>query len=114
MDPNDKRLQNLTPFQKGTSGNPAGNTSEAWAKRRKNAARALAVQEMMLTAIENHAATLDDAARVALLRPDILNLTNSAIDREYGKAGQQLDLISTDNSQGPTVIRFVAAEDDED
>lgn len=112
--PNPNR-DNLKPFAPGQSGNPNGLSKEQWAKRKANAEKALMLQGIFLDAVTKHVETLTtDEAKQAVLRSDILNLTNSALDRHYGKPQQQLDLLSSDNSQGPTTIRLVAATRSDD
>lgn len=105
----------LIKWEKGVSGNPRGNTPEAWVVRRRNAEKAQKIHAVLLESLERWLENVPtDEARTALIRADILNLTKDSLDREYGKAQGSLDLTSSDGSAGPTTIRLVAAKADED
>lgn len=111
----DPDTSGLIRWKPGQSGNPRGNSSEAWVVRRRNAEKAQRIHAVLLESLErwlDNAPT--DEARTALIRADILNLTKDSLDREYGKAQGSLDLTSSDGSAGPTTIRLVAAKADED
>ena len=100
--PSEKSLANLRPFAKGESGNPRGNSTEAWAKRRRNAEKAEIIHTWWLDTIERVTVDYTDEQRLELIKhPQVLNLTRDAMDRYYGKAGQQLDLLSSDGSMSP-------------
>ena len=106
----------LTPFKKGESGNPRGMTKEVRARIASNAEKASRLQELMLDGLLEVVERMTPEQREACLRADINKIIMDAMDRELGKAGQQLDLLSSDGSQGPTTIRLVAAvtPDDDD
>lgn len=99
MDPD---TSGLIPWQKGQSGNPRGNTSAAWEVRRRNAEKAQRIHAVALEALERWMdAQESDEAKIAMLRPDILNLTKDSLDREFGKAGQTVDVTTKGESIAP-------------
>ena len=114
-------LANLKPFKKGDVGNPSGLTKEMSARIRATAEKIAKLQEIKANALlkvaEDMVAKGEDAGIVAsLIKAEINGFERDVMDRAYGKAGQQLDLLSSDGSQGPTTIRLVAAvtPDDDD
>lgn len=114
-------LANLKPFKKGDVGNPSGLTKEMSARIRATAEKIAKLQEIKANALlkvaEEMVANGEDAGIVAnLIKAEINGFERDVMDRAYGKAGQQLDLLSSDGSQGPTTIRLVAAvtPDDDD
>lgn len=110
----DPDTSGLVPWRKGQSGNPAGNSPEAWVVRRRNAEKAQKIHAAALEALEKWMETASDEQKISVIRADILNLTKDSLDREYGKAQGSLDLTSSDGSAaGPTTIRLVAAKDDD-
>lgn len=113
MDPD---TSGLIPWKKGQSGNPRGNSSEAWVVRRRNAEKIVAMQTLLADAMHKKAEELaakDDPQELidALVRSDVTNLSREIMDRGFGKAQGSLDLTSSDGSAGPTTIRLVAAKD---
>lgn len=116
MDPD---TSGLIPWQKGQSGNPRGNSPEAWVVRRRNAEKIVAMQTLLADAMHKKAEELaqkDDPQELidALVRSDVTNLSREIMDRGFGKAQGSLDLTSSDGSAGPTTIRLVAAKDDDE
>lgn len=116
MDPD---TSGLIPWQKGQSGNPKGNSPEAWVVRRRNAEKIVAMQTLLADAMHKKAEELaakEDPQELidALVRADVTNLSREIMDRGFGKAQGSLDLTSSDGSAGPTTIRLVAAKADED
>ena len=114
-------LANLKPFKKGDVGNPSGLTKEMSARIRATAEKIAKLQEIKANALlkvaEDMVAKGEDSSIVAnLIKAEINGFERDVMDRAYGKAGQQLDLLSSDGSQGPTTIRLVAAviPDDDD
>ena len=114
-------LANLKPFKKGDVGNPSGLTKEMSARIRATAEKIAKLQEIKANALLKVAEDMvdkgEDASIVAnLIKTEINGFERDVMDRAYGKAGQQLDLLSSDGSQGPTTIRLVAAvtPDDDD
>ena len=114
-------LAHLKPFKKGDVGNPSGLTKEMSARIRATAEKIAKLQEIKANALlkvaEDMVAKGEDAGIVAsLIKAEINGFERDVMDRAYGKAGQQLDLLSSDGSQGPTTIRLVAAvtPDDDD
>ena len=114
-------LANLKPFKKGDVGNPSGLTKEMSARIRATAEKIAKLQEIKANALLKVAEAMvtkgEDASIVAnLIKAEINGFERDVMDRAYGKAGQQLDLLSSDGSQGPTTIRLVAAvtPDDDD
>lgn len=112
----DPDISGLRPWRKGESGNPAGNTPEAWVVRRRNAEKAQRIHAVLLESLERWLDSApSDEARTALIRADILNLTKDSLDREYGKAQGSLDLTSSDGSASlPTKIMLVGPDAQED
>ena len=111
----DPDTSGLIPWKPGQSGNPRGNSPEAWVVRRRNAEKAQRIHAVLLESLERWLDNApNDEARTALIRADILNLTKDSLDREYGKAQGSLDLTSSDGTAGPTTIRLVAATAQDD
>ncbi len=112
----DPDTSGLIPWKPGQSGNPKGNSSEAWVVRRRNAEKAQRIHAVLLESLERWLDNApSDEARTALIRADILNLTKDSLDREFGKAQGSLDLTSSDGSASlPTKIMLVGPESQED
>lgn len=112
----DPDTSGLVPWKPGQSGNPKGNTPEAWVVRRRNAEKAQRIHAVLLESLERWLENApNDEARTALIRADILNLTKDSLDREYGKAQGSLDLTSSDGSASlPTKIMLVGPDTQED
>lgn len=114
----DPDTSGLIKWKPGQSGNPKGNSPEAWVVRRRNAEKAQKIHAVLLESLERwleNAPT--DEARTALIRADILNLTKDSLDREYGKAGQPVDITTKGESMNQmTLADFYAAasKDDEE
>lgn len=102
-------MSGLTPFKKGESGNPRGMTKEVRARIASNAEKASRLQELLLDGILQVVENMTPEDREKALRADVNKIILDAMDREFGKAGQQLDLLSSDGSQGPTTVRLIAA-----
>lgn len=111
---NPKSLENLKTFRKGESGNPRGLTKEQAKRRSDNADKAEKLRELQLDGLLKLAAKLTPEDIERLVRADINTIVRDAIEREHGKPGQQLDLLSSDGSAAmPSVIRLVGPSDDE-
>lgn len=98
---NNPDTSGLRPWKPGQSGNPAGNTKEAWVVRRRNAEKAQRIHAAALEALEKWMETASDDQKISVIRADILNLTKDSLDREYGKAGQHLDITTKGDSIAP-------------
>ena len=99
-------LANLKPFKKGDVGNPSGLTKEMSARIRATAEKIAKLQEIKANALlkvaEDMVAKGEDAGIVAnLIKAEINGFERDVMDRAYGKAGQQLDLLSSDGSMSP-------------
>lgn len=98
----DPDISGLIPWKPGQSGNPRGNSPEAWVVRRRNAEKAQRIHAVLLESLERWLDNApSDEARTALIRADILNLTKDSLDRQYGKAGQHVDITTNGDSIAP-------------
>lgn len=98
-------------------GNIPGMTSETAKLRHRNAEIAARLSNNILTALDQ---IVSDAMSrevpqeaVDALTTQALALMKDSMDREYGKAGDKLDVTSNGETVGPRVINIVAATQDD-
>lgn len=107
-------MANLKRWKPGESGNPRGLTPEIRQRIQRNCEKMAMLQEIKANALLKVAQEMAAAGREqelvdALVKTEINGFERDVMDRALGKAGQQLDLLSSDGSQGPSVIKLVAA-----
>jgi hypothetical protein len=102
----DKRVQNLKPFKPGQSGNPGGKTRE---QRQAEVAAAELAAKLQYRMLEAMAGLFNEHPEkekiVEHIKADPLRLIMDAMDRGFGKPGQNIDLTSSDGTMSPAAER---------
>jgi len=98
-----------TQFKPGQSGNPGGINSETHRLIKDSAEKAARLQNLLLEGVLAKIEMLEPEAREEVLRADVNKIIGDALDRHLGRAVQQIDNTSSDDSLRPSVIRIVAA-----
>lgn len=98
-----------TQFKPGQSGNPGGINSETHRLIKDSAEKAARLQNLLLDGVLAKVEMLEPEAREAILRSDVNKIIGDALDRQLGRAVQQVDNTSSDGTMTPSVIRIVAA-----
>ncbi len=99
----------LKPFKPGQSGNPGGINSETHRLIKESAEKAARLQNLLIDGILAKVEQASPEEREAILRADVNKIIGDALDRHLGRAVQQIDNTSSDDSLRPSVIRIVAA-----
>jgi len=99
-------MANLKRWKPGESGNPRGLTPEIRQRIQRNCEKMAMLQEIKANALLKVAQEMAAAGREqelvdALVKTEINGFERDVMDRALGKAGQQLDLISSDESMSP-------------
>lgn len=98
-----------TQFKPGQSGNPGGINSETHRLIKESAEKAARLQNLLIDGILAKVEQSSPEEREAILRADVNKIIGDALDRHLGRAVQQIDNTSSDDSLRPSVIRIVAA-----
>lgn len=99
-----------TRFKPGQSGNPGGINSETHRLIKDSAEKAARLQNLLLEGVLAKIELLEPQDREEVLRADVNKIIGDALDRHLGRAVQQIDNTSSDDSLRPSVIRIVAAD----
>lgn len=107
-------MSGLKSWQKGSSGNPGGKTSEQKRIELRNAETAMRIREKLLAALEDKIETIDACDNVIeFIEGATLKLLKDAEDRGLGAPVQ--DVRSGDGSMSPPQrIEIIAVPGDDD